>query len=61
MIAEEVGNKPKDVSEATFKDTFGLYNLGCFRRRARKTCDNIIDASLVDTCDLIGGNVGITC
>ena len=55
MIAEEVGNNPKDASKANFMDMFGLYNLGCFRRRARKTCDNIIDARLVNTWNLIWG------
>ena len=52
MTPHEVIDNRRDVSTTQLTDMLGLYELGCFKRRSRSSCHDIIDARWVNPWNL---------
>lgn len=61
LTSEEKLKYPEHINKSKLKEIKGLYDLGCFERRRRDQCTNIIDARWVATWKLVEGILDIKC
>ena len=59
LTNEEIAAFQPFVSQSKLKEITGLQSLGCFERKTRRDCCNIIDSRWVTTWNLIGDTVVI--